>query len=193
MFAKLFKKEKAIYAVITLAGVIGFLASFFQLLDKIELLKNPSSILFCNLNPVFSCSNILTVWQSSVFGFPNSLMCIIFFVMTLVAGLIGWTGGSITKIMRMVFMGFAWFFVGFGFWYLWQSIFVVGAICIYCVFCYAAVLAISGAWFRLNYRDLRIYKTNQHLIDIILSNGFDIAFWLMIATVIIIEAIIKFA
>lgn len=195
MFAKFFNKskDKNLYRLITLAGAVGFIASFLQMIEKVELLKNPNSVLFCNINAVFSCTNILNVWQSSVFGFPNSLMCIAFFVLMLTAGLIGWTGSSISKTLRLIFMGFAWFFVGFGFWYLWQSIFVVGAICIFCLFCYAAVLAISGAWLRLNHKDLKLNKGLKRSLDKAISKNFDIVFWLVIAIIIAIESIIKFA
>jgi uncharacterized membrane protein len=193
MFSNIFKKEKGLYAVITLAGIVGFLASFLQMIEKIELLKNPNSALFCNINAVFSCSNILNVWQSSVFGFPNSLMCVSFFAIMITAGIIGWTGSSMNKKLRLIFMGMSLFFVGFGFWYLWQSIFVVGALCIYCIFCYAAVLSISAAWLRLNRHDLKLNKKNEKFLGNIISKNFDVAFWLLIAIIIIIEAVIKFA
>ena len=192
MFGNIFKKEKSLYAVITLAGIVGFLASFLQLIEKIELLKNPNSALFCNINAIFSCSNILNVWQSSVFGFPNSLMCVSFFAIMITAGFVAWTGGTINNTLRLVFMGMAWFFVGFGFWYLWQSIFVVGALCIFCIFCYGAVLAISGSWLRLNYNDLKLSKTYRHLLTEAITKNYDIAFWLLIAIIILFEAVIKF-
>jgi len=193
MSANIFVKEKKLYAIITLSGLVGLLASFMQLLDKIEILKKPDSVLICNINAVFSCSNILNVWQSSVFGFPNSLMCVIFFAVMITAGLVGWTGGIISNKLRIIFMGMAWFFVGFGFWYLWQSIYIVGAMCIYCIFCYGAVLAISGSWLRLNYRNLRLNKKNEKILGKFINNNSDIAFWILIAIIIAIEAITKFA
>ena len=89
-----------------------------------------------------------------MFGFPNSLLCIVFFALTLSAGLIGWVGGRITAKLRLAYQAMAAFFAGFGLWYFWQSIFNPGSLCIYCLFCYAGVLLINGAWFRLNYKDL---------------------------------------
>lgn len=192
MFDKIFNKDKRLYSLITIAGVIGFLASFLQMIEKVELLKNPNSALFCNINAVFSCTNILNVWQSSVFGFPNSLMCIAFFAILMTAGLIGWTGSTMDKKLRLVFMGLAWFFVGFGFWYLWQSIFVVGALCIFCIICYGAVLVISGSWLRLNHKDMRLNKTYRHFLEKAITKNYDVFFWLLIAIIITFEAVIKF-
>lgn len=186
------RKLRLLYGVITISSTIGFMASFLQMLEKITLLKNAHSTLTCNLNSVFNCSNILNAHQSSVFGFPNSLLCICFFAITFSAGLIGWTGGNLSKWVRFIYQALALFFIGFGFWYFWQSIFVVGSLCIYCIFCYGGVLAISSAWFRLNYKDLPVQRGAKKLIERIVSVGADIFIWCLIALTIIVEAIIKF-
>jgi uncharacterized membrane protein len=186
-------KQKMLYGIMAIGAAIGFIASFLQMLEKIALLKSAHSVLTCNLNSVFNCSNILNAHQSSVFGFPNSLLCISFFALMLSAGLIGWTGGSIDSKLRFVYQAMTLFFVGFGFWYFWQSIFNVGSLCIYCVFCYGGVLAINGAWFRLNYRELPFSKSTRRLLDRAVANGADIFIWCLIALGITLEALIKFA
>ncbi len=185
-------KQKINYGIITIAAGIGFIASFLQMLEKLTLLKNASSTLSCNLNTVFNCSNILNAHQSSVFGFPNSLLCISFFMFTFSAGLIGWTGAHINTKLRYVYEGLALFFVGFGFWYFWQSIFNIGSICIYCLFCYGGVLAINSAWFRLNYKELKLNQKTIKILDKVIASGGDIFFWFIIAAVIALEAILKF-
>jgi len=184
--------QKRLYSIVTIASAVGFIASFLQMIEKVELLKNPQAVLACNINAVFSCTNILDAWQSSVFGFPNSLMCIAFFALTLAIGLVGWTGGTITKSLRLFFQGFALFFIAFGFWYLAQSIFVVGGLCIFCIFCYAAVLTISGAWLRINQKDLPMSSNDKSALGRMISNNNDIFIWLSIAAIIVAEAIIKF-
>lgn len=180
------------YLVITLASAVGLIASFLQLLEKINLLKHPGAYLYCNLNSVFNCSNILNAHQSSVFGFPNSILCIIFFSILISAGLVGLTGSQIHKYLRYFFQFLAVFFAGFGFWYLWQSIFNVGAICIFCLFCYGGVLALNASWFRLNYHDYPLSNKALSQLDRIVANGVDIFFWCLIGLAIILEALIKF-
>jgi uncharacterized membrane protein len=186
-------QSKALYNSIIIASSVGLLASFFQTLEKIALIENPHAILTCNINSIFSCTNILNTWQSSIFGFPNSLMCIAFFMLTLTVGLVGRTGGIVGVNMRLVAQGFTMFFVLFGFWYLWQSIFAVGSVCIFCMFCYASVLTISGVLFRLNSNDLPVSKKVQHFIDKQIANKNDILVWLLIGFIIIAEIFIKFA
>ena len=185
--------QKLLYGILMVGAAIGFTASFMQMLEKLTLLKNAQATLACNISSIFNCSNVLNAHQSSVFGFPNSLLCITFFAITLSAGLVGLTGGFIHPKMRIVYEAIALFFVGFGFWYFWQSIFNIGSLCIYCLFCYAGVLAISGAWFRLNYRDFPLSKSTLKFVERTVANGTDILIWYLIALVIVVEAIVKFA
>lgn len=173
----------------TFGGLIGFVASFLQMLEKLTLLKNAHSVLSCNLNSVFNCSNILNAHQSSVFGFPNSLLCITFFAVVSTVGVIGWTGSQIHKYIRFSLQAASIFFVGFGFWYFWQSIFNVGALCAYCSFCFGGVLLVNWAWLRLNYLDYGRYSNS--LKRFVYSGG-DIFLWIMVALIIVLEAIIKF-
>lgn len=177
----------------TIGAGVGFLASFLQMLEKITLLKNSNAVLTCNLNSTFNCSNILNAHQSSVFGFPNSLLCMTFFAIMLSAGLVGWTGSAINKNLRFVYQAMTLFFIGFGFWYFWQSIFNVGALCIYCIFCYTGLLFISGSWFRLNYRDYSLSKNTMAAVERWVARGADIFVWCLIALALILEGIIKFA
>jgi uncharacterized membrane protein len=185
--------QKVQYGIITIAAAIGFISSFLQLLEKLMLLKNAHAALACNLNSTFNCTNILNAHQSAVFGFPNCMLCMSFFMFTFSAGLIGWTGSQINLKLRYVYEFFAVFFVGFGFWYFWQSIFNIGNLCIYCLFCYAGVLLINSAWFRLNYKNLTSNKDLQQKFDWAVSKGADLFFWFMIAAIIALEAILKFA
>lgn len=186
------KQQKSLYLIMIIGAVAGFVASFWQLLDKLTLLKNSHALLSCNLNSVFNCSNVLNAPQSSVFGFPNALMCTILFTIMLIASLVGLTGSEIVKILRFVFQFLSLFMMTFGLWYLWESIFRVGDLCIFCVFCFSGVLLINFAWLRLNYLDYPLSKRMSALLNRAIENGADILFWCLIAIAIICEALIKF-
>ena len=168
------------------------IASFLQMLEKLTLLKNSHAVLTCNINSVFSCSNVLNAWQSSVFGFPNSLMCIIFFTLTLGVALAGLTGGKLAPRLRLSMQGFALFFVCFALWFFEQSIFVVHAICIFCLFCFAGLLAINFAWLRLNAAELPIGKGGRSRLARGIEKGADILGWFLLAALIAFSMLLKF-
>jgi uncharacterized membrane protein len=176
---------------LSIGAAVGLVASFWDTVDRISLLKNAHVSLTCNLNSVFSCSSVLNAHQSSVFGFPNSMMCIVFFSLTLSAGLIAWFGSSIISYLRYVYQFLAVFFAGFGYWFFWQSIYNLRSICVLCVFCYAGVLTINAAWVRLNYKDLPVGKKSTKVLNRLVSSGADIFFWFLVALSIVAEALLK--
>lgn len=173
-------------------GLLGMAAAFLQTLEKITLLANKDAALVCNLNSVFSCSAVLQAWQSSVFGFPNSIMCMAFFTIFMTVALVGATGGQIPKNMRLSIQALALATLGFGLWFIWQSIFVISAICIFCVFCIIGLLIVNGAWLRINANDLPISKRAHETLSRATESGLDIFIWIVIGLVIAFAMLLRF-
>lgn len=173
--------SKSLWGVLTFASAVGLVASFIQTVEKINFASNPSTPLACDLNKIFSCSNVFDSWQSSVFGFSNSLMCIVFFAVVLGAGFAVISGGSLGAMYRKILHFFSVFFLGFGAWYLWQSAYVIGALCIFCIFCYAGVIAMNWAWLRINANDLPFSKKTKTMLERCFNSGADTFGWLLYA------------
>lgn len=168
------KKEKILYYWAAFGSFVGIIAAFWQTLDKLELLKNPNAVLTCNVNSVFSCTNILNSWQSSVFGFPNSIMCLIFFVFFFAMALAGILGSKLSRSVRLTTQGLALFMTGFGLWYMTEAIYVVGSVCLFCLFCFGGLLIANAAWFRINNQEMK-------RIRILRVKGIDIFIWVILA------------
>lgn len=188
MSAKI-KNNKNLWWVLVGASIVGLLASFIQTIERIDYAKNPKVPLSCDVNAIFSCSNVFDAWQSSVFGFSNSLMCIVFFTLALGVALAGATGSTINRKLRYLLHFLAVFFLGFGAWYLWQSTFEIGYICIFCIFCYGAVIVMNAAWLRLNAPDLFKGSTRWQAIH---QKGADLFLWSLWAIAIAAMIILHF-
>lgn len=166
------KNESSLWWVVAGSSTIGLIASLAQTIELIQHLKTPASKLICDLNVVFSCANVFGAWQSRVFGFSNSLVCMMFFAITLGIALVAATCSSVHARVRLIAHFFSVFFLAFGAWYLWQSTFDIGYICIFCLFCYSAVIIMNWAWFRLNYRMLPLRSTlKTKLTHFVSANG----------------------
>jgi len=174
-------KQRTVYGVITAGGVIGMAAAFIQTTEKITLLKNKDAILTCNLNSIFSCTNVLNAWQSSVFGFPNSLMCMALFTIFFSIALAGATGGKLPRGLRLGIQALALFTLGFALWFLTQSIYVINALCILCIFCFVGLLLVNWGWLRLNAQDLPIGERGRAYVVRCIKSGADIFFWIVLA------------
>jgi uncharacterized membrane protein len=147
-----------LYSVVGIGALLGVIANFWQTLDKLHLLKEPDAVLLCNLDDVFSCSNILDTPQSALFGFPNSIMALVFFVVLLTAAVIALTGGTIAKKTRYGLQIISLVLLAFGTWFLTFSAFSVGALCIFCIVSFLGLLLINGAWLRINAADSKRLK-----------------------------------
>ena len=186
-------KQRTLYAIAAAGGAIGLVASFLQMLEKLTLLKNANAELTCNLNSVFSCTNVLNAWQSSVFGFPNSLMCIVLFTIFGSLALAGAVGGKLTKGMRLGAQALSLFTLGFGLWFLAESTFVIGSLCIFCLFCFSGLLLVNWSWVRLNAADLPIGKRGREVVARGIKSGADTFVWILIALTLALVMFLKFS
>ena len=165
------------YGLIVLGSSMGAFASFMQLIEKLQLLKNPQANLLCNVNSVLNCTNVLNAPQSSVFGFPNAMMSLILFVLFLGVGLVGLTGGLVSRGLRIFVQLLSLFTLGFGLWFLWQSTYNIGAICLYCISNFLGLVLINMEWMRINYQDIFRSKNIINKMDYIVENNFDFVAW----------------
>lgn len=177
--------------MITAGAAVGLTASFIEILEYISLIKHPHTALACDLNGVFSCTNVLTKWQSSVFGFPNPIMCLIFFTFLLTLGLVGLAGTPLPRGLRLTAHGISLFFLGFGLWYLTENTFVIRALCILCLFCYSGLLAINASLLRLHAADNSAFGSRR--LQQLTQHGADIFGWLVYAALIAFVMIVRFA
>ena len=141
--------EEFLPYLLVIGGLVGLACSFILSYEKLEILKNPAFTPNCNLNPVISCGNVMTSRQADVFGFPNSWIGLVGF------GLVACIGA--TLIAGATFKRWFWraFLIGmalamiFAYWLLGQSVYVVGALCPYCLTVDVVLTAMS--WYLVLY------------------------------------------
>ena len=59
------------------SSLLGIVASLVLSIDAIELAKDPTADLSCNINSVISCGTVGSSWQASLLGFPNAFLGLI--------------------------------------------------------------------------------------------------------------------
>lgn len=188
----MFMKQRNIYITMLIGGLVGVVAAFLQTTEKIALLKNKDAVLSCDLNSVFSCTNVLNAWQSSVFGFPNSLMCMALFVIFASIALVGVSGGALPRKLRLGIQALSLFTLGFALWFLTQSIYVINALCILCIFCFIGLLLVNWGWLRLNASDLPIGKKGREFVKRRIASGADTFAWTLLGLVVGFAMIMRF-
>lgn len=98
------------------------------------MLKNPGAELSCNLNPVIDCGSVLGNRWAALFGFPNALLGIVMFTILLTIGLALLSGIELKKWFWKVFLAVMVMLILFSVWFFATSLYVIGKICIFCIF-----------------------------------------------------------
>lgn len=141
--------------IFSLGGAVGVVASIILTLDKIELLKDPTSQFGCDINPIIACGSVIATSQAEAFGFPNPLIGIAGFGGLLAIGLALFAGAR--------FKRWYWLFIQSGLllatlfvhWLFFQTVYRIGALCPYCMVVW--VVTITSFWYTLIY----CLKTNK--------------------------------
>lgn len=116
-----------------IGSVSGFIASFLLTVDKIKILKDAKYNPSCNINEVLNCKSVMLSKQAEVFGFPNSLIGIGAFAI-FIAVAIALLGGVVfpSWYVNIALVGTI-LGVVFSHWLAYQTTFVIGALCPYCM------------------------------------------------------------
>lgn len=137
--------ERIIGWVLAGGSAVGTAAAFALLLDRISLWKDPAFVPACSINPVLSCGSVMTSPQSEVLGFPNPLIGLVAFPVVATIGVVVLAGA---RLPRWVWVGLqAGSTVGMLFvhWLIAQSLYVIGALCPYCMAVW--VVTITVFWY----------------------------------------------
>ena len=118
---------------ILIAGVIGVLASADLLIEKIAMLKNPTYVPSCSINPVLACGSVINTSQASVFGPPNPLFGVIGFTVVIVTGVLAITKVALPRWYWVGLLSGVTAAVGFVHWLKYETLYEIGALCPYCM------------------------------------------------------------
>ena len=119
--------------LLLVSGLIGSLSAATLLIEKIALIKDPSYTPTCSINPVLSCGSIMSTPQAEVFGFPNPILGVFGFAVITTIGATLLAGGDPRAWLWVGLQVGATAGVVFVHWLIFQSLYVIGALCPYCM------------------------------------------------------------
>ncbi len=126
--------------MLLISGIVGVLCAGILTVEKFELLQHPHAQLVCDLNPVVACGSVIATPQASAFGFPNPIIGLVGFgvVAAIGAGILA--GATYRRWFWLGLQAGVTFAVLFVTWLQHQSIFVIGALCPFCMVVWAVTI-----------------------------------------------------
>jgi uncharacterized membrane protein len=123
-------------------AITGGISSLILLMERFAVLQDPNYQPSCSWSPIFSCMGPMASWQSSaIFGIPNYAIGLVGFAILSLILILSFQ----VKLPKWVWVGYmtgALFAVSYCMWLMTQTLYEIGALCIYCMIIWTASIAI---------------------------------------------------
>lgn len=138
-------------------GAIALFASFMLTNDRIRLLQNPDVNLICDISPFVACGPVMESPAGALFGFPNPILGLVCFTIMVTSGMAILAGARLAPWYWVGLQLGLTFAGGFITWLQTQSLWVIGALCLWCMVVWATTIPLvvlttsyalaNGQWF----------------------------------------------
>jgi uncharacterized membrane protein len=183
--------QKSLPYILIIGGVIGYICAFIIMFDKVQLLKDPSYVPSCNLNPIISCGNVMSSKQGSAFGFPNPFIGLGAFPILLTVGMAIKAGAKFKRWFWLGLEAGTIFGLLFIHWLFFESVYRIHALCPWCIVVW--IVTITTFWYTSLYNIDQKYITlpkgkTQSAYGWIRKHHLDILFvWFIIIAILILK------
>lgn len=131
---KVFKRRYVtLFVTMLLSAISCLVASFVLSHDAVILAANPSAALSCDVNAIISCGQVALSQQAQIFGFPNAFLGLICEPIVIMIAVSGLAGVKFPRWMMATAQGVYLLGLIFALWLFYQSAFVIGAFCPWCL------------------------------------------------------------
>lgn len=125
--------------VLLVGAIVAWIAALQLLVDKLFLLQNPGATLGCDINPFISCGSVMMTWQASAFGIPNMAIGLAGFAIMGVVGSLMISNVKLPQWFNWAALGGMTFAFGFIHFLSYSAIFIINALCPWCMVIWIAV------------------------------------------------------
>jgi uncharacterized membrane protein len=123
--------------LLLVGGIIVTLAALALSIEVFDRLKNPNYVPVCNLNPILSCTSVADSHQAEAFGIPNYFLGLAGYGAVTAIGAALLAGAKFRRwFWQLVEGGMVFAFI-FMTWLQFQTLYRIGALCIFCMVLWA--------------------------------------------------------
>ncbi len=167
---------KVLPYILLIGGAIGVFCSAILTIEKMQLLKNPTAELACDLNPIIACGSVIGTPQASAFGFPNTIIGLVSFSVVATIGAAMLAGARFKRWFWIGLQLGTIFGAGFITWLQYQAIFRINALCPFCMVVWAVTIPIFlySTLYNLREGHIRVAARHKDFTDFLQRHHGDI-------------------
>jgi uncharacterized membrane protein len=151
------RDNRWIFVSMLLGALLSLLAAFVLSVESIEIAKNPDASLSCSVNAVLNCATVAKHPSANLLGFPNSFLGLIAEPVVITVAIAGLAGVRFPR--RFMLTAQVFYAAGFIFAYylLFVSMFVIQALCPWCLLVTLSTTFVFFSMTRYNIREDNLY------------------------------------
>lgn len=146
-----------IFASMLVGAILSLIAAFVLSVEAIELAKNPNAQLTCSINVIINCATVAKHPSAALFGFPNSFLGLMAEPVVITVAIAGLSAIKFPR--KFMFAAQLCYTLGFMFAYylLYMSMFVIQALCPWCLLVTLSTTFVFFSITRYNIREGNLY------------------------------------
>ena len=154
---KKMRDNRWIFTSMLVGAVLSLLASFVLSVEAIEIAKNPNAELSCSVNIVLNCATVAAHPIATFMGFPNSFIGMMAEPVVIAVAIAGLAGVKFPR--RFMFTAQIFYTAGllFALGLLYVSMFIIQALCPWCLLVTLTTILVWFALTRYNIREDNLY------------------------------------
>lgn len=146
-----------IFGTMLFSATLSLVAAFVLSYDAIQLAANPTAELSCDINAVLSCGKVGLSWQASLFGFPNAFLGMLTEPVVITIAVAGLAGVRFPRWFMFSAQVVYAFGLAFALWLFSQSMWVIGALCPWCMLITVSTTLVFLTLLHYNVRENNLY------------------------------------
>ncbi len=150
-----------IFASMLVGSVLSLLASFVLSVEAIELAKNPNANVSCSINVILNCATVNNHPTGTLFGFPNSFIGMMAEPIVITVAIAGLAGVRFPRLFMFVAQIFYTLGLIFALYLFYVSMFIIGALCPWCLLVTLTTILVWFAITRYNLREDNLYLSKS--------------------------------
>jgi len=154
---KKLRDNRWIFTSMLVGALLSLLAAFVLSVEAFELAKNPDAVLSCSVNLILNCATVAAHPTSMMFGFPNPFLGLMTEPVVITVAIAGLAGVKFPR--RFMFTAQIFYTLGliFALTLLYISMFIIGALCPWCLLVTLTTIMVWFAMTRYNIREDNLY------------------------------------
>lgn len=154
---KKIRDDRWIFLSMLVGAVLSLIAAFVLSVEAIQIAKDPNAELSCSVNVVLNCATVAKHPSAEMWGFPNSFLGLIAEPVVITVAIAGLAGIKFPRrFMYAAQIGYTLGFI-FAIYLFFTSMFVIQALCPWCLLVTASTTFVFFSITRYNIRENNLY------------------------------------